>query len=103
MDLVLSGLSYITCLAYIDDIIVYSTTFDQHLERLEDVLRRVVDAGLKLKASKCYVFQRKVEFLGHVISGDGIEVQPSKVSAVSDWPTPANLHELRSFVGLCSY
>jgi hypothetical protein len=103
MDLSLSGLSYVSCLAYIDDILVYSTTFEQHLERLEEVLLRILNAGLKLKASKCHVFQRKVEFLGHIVSADGIEVQPSKVSAVLDWPRPTNLHELRSFVGFCSY
>jgi hypothetical protein len=103
MDLSLSGLSYVSCLAYIDDILVYSTTFEQHLERLEEVLLRILNAGLKLKASKCHVFQRKVEFLDHIVSADGIEVQPSKVSAVLDWPRPTNLHELRSFVGFCSY
>jgi hypothetical protein len=103
MDLSLSGLSYVSCLAYIDDILVYSTTFEQHLERLEEVLLRILNAGLKLKAIKCHVFQRKVEFLDHIVSADGIEVQQSKVSAVLDWPRPTNLHELRSFVGFCSY
>ena len=103
MDLVLSGLSYEICLAYIDDIIIFASTFEQHLERLEQVLSRILKAGLKLKASKCYIFQRRTEFLGHIISGNGIEVQPSKISAVTEWPTPANLHDVRSFIGLCSY
>jgi hypothetical protein len=103
MDLVLSGLTYEMCMVYIDDIVVFSHDFDSHLQRLEQVLQRIQTAGLKLKASKCCMFQRKVEFLGHIVSAQGIEAQPSKITAVTEWPVPTNLTEVRSFLGLCSY
>jgi len=103
MDLVLCGLTYITCLVYLDDIIVYLRDFDSHVQRLQKVFERLRGANLKLHVKKCCLFQRKVAFLGHVISEAGIEVQDDKVAAVRDWPTPQNLSELRSFLGLCSY
>jgi len=103
MDLVLCGLTYITCLVFLDDIIVYSRDFDTHLQRLQEVFERLRGANLKLHVKKCCLFQRKVSFLGHVISESGIEVQRDKVAAVRDWPTPRNLSELRSFLGLCFY
>jgi len=64
---------------------------------------RLQTAGLKLHIKKCCLFQRRVNFLGHVLTEAGVEVQPEKVAAVQNWPTPRNLTELRSFVGLCSY
>jgi hypothetical protein len=67
------------------------------------VLQRFRDAGLKLKPSKCSLLQRSVGFLGHVVSGLGISVDPKKISAVVDWPTPINVKEVRGFLGLCSY
>ena len=103
MDLVLCGLTYVTCLVYLDDIIVYSRDFDSHVQRLQEVLERLRGANLKLHVKKCCLFQRKVEFLGHVLSEAGIEMQDDKVAAIRDWPVPKNLQQLRSFVGLCSY
>ena len=72
-----------------NDIIVFSGDFDTHVQRLQEVLDRLRAANLKL--------------LGHVLSEAGIEVQGDKVAAVRDWPTPQNLSQLRSFLGLCSY
>ena len=103
MDLVLCGLTYDTCLVYLDDIIVYSTDFDTHVQRLQEVFDRRRGANLKLHVKKYRLFQRRVAFLGHVLSEAGIEVQEDKVAAVRDWTTPRNLSELRSFLGLCSY
>ena len=103
MDLVLCGLTYEICLVYLDDIIVFSRDFDSHLERLQDIFHRLRAANLKLHVKKCSLFQRRVDFLGHVLTESGIEVQPEKIAAVQNWPTPRNLTELRSFVGLCSY
>jgi len=74
MDFVLAGLSYITCLIYLDDIIIFGRTFEQQLNRLEEVFRRIQSANLKLKPTKCSFFQRQVDFLGHAISEDGIAV-----------------------------
>jgi len=103
MDLVLCGLTYESVLVYLDDIIVFSRDFESHVQRLRDVFGRLRKANLKLHPAKCCFFQRRVKFLGHVISEAGIEVQTDKVATVQDWPTPRNLTELRSFVGLCSY
>lgn len=103
MDLVLCGLSYEACMVYLDDIIIFSADFDSHLERLATVFSRLRWARLKLRADKCFFFRREVSFLGHVVSGHGIAMQPDKVQAVRDWPTPTNLGEMRSFLGLCSY
>ena len=96
MDLVLCGLTYVTCLVYLDDIIVFAKDFDTHLSRLAEVFERLKQAGLKLHGTKCSLLQRRVSFLGHVLSGDGIEVQAEKVKAVRDWPVPKNISELRS-------
>ena len=68
MDVVMSGLQFQICLVYINDIILFSETIDQHLERLVTVLDRLRSAGLKLKAEKCALFQKSVSFLGHVVS-----------------------------------
>ena len=103
MDLVLCGLTFEVCMVFLDDIIVFASNFDEHLSRLEQVFQRLRSANLKVKPSKCKLFQKRVEFLGHVVSAAGIEMQPDKVLAVRTWPVPKNLHELRSFIGLCSY
>jgi len=103
MDLVLCGLTYETCLVYLDDIIVFSRDFDTHLSRLREIFTRLKGANLKVHIKKCSLFQRQVNFLGHVLTETGIEVQPEKIQAVENWPTPRNLTKLRSFVGLCSY
>ena len=103
MDLVLAGLSCESCLVYVDDIIVFGSTFEEHIERLKRVFHRLGSAGLKLKPSKCKLFQRRVAFLGHVVSRNGVEPDPSKVTAIVGWPVPRDVGEVRSFVGLASY
>ena len=103
MNMVMQGLTWEACLVFLDDIIVISSTFEQHLERLSAVFQRLKAANLKLKPSKCRLFQIKVKFLGSVVSADGIEPDPDKLKAISDWPIPENLTELRAFVGLASY
>ena len=103
MDLILAGLTWETCLVYIDDVIVYSRSFEDHAAKLSIVFQRLRIAGLKLKPTKCRLFQRRVVFLGHVLSDRGTEPDPEKVSAVVDWPIPKTLTEVRSFLGLASY
>jgi len=99
----MSGLAFDICLVYLDDIIVYADSVAQMLERLRSVLQRLRDARLKIKPSKCAVLQKVVEFLGHLISEDGISASPSKISAVLEWPPPCSVKEVRAYVGLCSY
>ena len=103
MNMVMRGLTWEACLVFLDDIVVMSKTFEQHLERLRAVFGRLKSANLKLKPSKCRLFQIKVKFLGSIVSANGIEPDPKKLKAIADWPVPRNLTELRAFVGLASY
>ena len=101
MERTLSDLS--NCLVYIDDIIVYSKNYDEHWERLIAVFDRLKKAGFLLKPSKCKFFQNKVNYLGHVISEDGIEADPQKIEAIKNWDLPTTVQELRSAIGFFSY
>ena len=103
MEQVLSGLQFKTLLIYIDDVIIYSKSVEEGLTRLETVFQRFRSSNLKLKAKKCLFFQREVTYLGHKVSDKGIETDPSKLSAVKDWPQPKTVGEVSSFVGFCSY
>ena len=85
MDVVLCGLSYQICLVYLDDIIVFGQTFEEQLERLEEVFKCLRSANLKLKPSKCFLCQCSVEFLGHVVSEKGLTMQSSKIEAINNW------------------
>ena len=94
-------LSY--CLLYLDDIVIYSKTYEDHLVRLEAVLQKLKDAGLKLSPSKCNFLQKKIKYLGHMISEQGISVDPEKVSCVKAWPLPKTVSEVQSFLGFTSF
>ena len=83
MKLALQGLQWVTCLIYIDDIIVYGQSFDEHMRRLEEVLERLKAAGQKLKPDKCNMLQSEVVlFLGHVISAGGTRPNPTKINKI---------------------
>ena len=101
MNLVLGGLTY--CLVYLDDVIVHAPTFEQHLASLTEVFERIRQSGLKLKPSKCHLFQSAVKFLGHVVSENGVACDPEKTQKIADWPVPQNLSDVRSFLGLATY
>eukprot|EP00731_Ephydatia_muelleri_P034851 Em0081g16a len=103
MEMVLAGLHWTTCLVYLDDIVIFSTTVEQHLSRLRDVLARLKKAGLKLKPSKCHILKKCVHYLGHIVSADGVKVDDDKIKCIVEWPTPVNLEELRRFLGIASY
>ena len=103
MEIVLSGLTYDIVLVYLDDIIVFGRSFSEHLERLQSVLRRIQDANLKISPSKCNLFQKKLVFLGHVVSADGIHTDPSKVEAVKTYPVPKTVKQIRAFMGLVGF
>ena len=103
MDLVLAGLKWSCALVYLDDIIVYSSSFSSHLQHLESVLSQLRASGLSLHISKCHFAQTKLKYLGHVVSHAGIEPDPDKLRAVRDYPIPTRLKEVRTFLGLTSY
>ena len=100
---VLAGLPQRVCMDYIDDILVVGQTFEEHLENLRTVLQRLREAGLKLKPSKCDLLKTEVQYLGYVVSADGIKIDPRKTQAVRDFPVPKNVRSLREFLGLTSY
>eukprot|EP00117_Sycon_ciliatum_P007004 scpid29770/ scgid10288/ Retrovirus-related Pol polyprotein from transposon 17.6; Protease; Reverse transcriptase; Endonuclease len=103
MNKVLGDLVPSVCLVYLDDIIVFSTSFEQHLQHLNLVFARLRQANLKVKPAKCHLLQPSVTYLGFNLSRDGVTPDASKYSAVRDWPTPASLQEVRSFVGFATY
>ena len=103
MECVLRNLTYKICLIYLDDILVYSKTFEDHLSHLRQVFDRLRHANLKLKPSKCKFACPKVKYLGHVVSPEGIAPDDDKIAAVRDFPCPHSVKTVRSFLGLANY
>ncbi|CAK1578770.1 unnamed protein product [Parnassius mnemosyne] len=102
-ELVLTVLIGGACLVYLDDIIIVGRTFEEHLQNLERVLVKIHSANLKLSLKKYSVFKRQVNFLGYVVSEEGIRTDPEKIAAVKDWPVPKEKTQVRALLGLCSY
>ena len=98
MENVMKGLQWEVCLILMDDVIVPSAKFEDSIARLE-----LSEANLKLKPSKCILFQRQVNFLGHIVSAEGISADSEKIQAVKIWPLQKSAKEVRSFLGICSY
>ena len=90
-------------IVFLDDVLIYSKTKQDHEQHVRTVLQVLRDKQLYAKLSKCEFFQNEIGFLGHVINQDGIKMEPSKVDAVFKWPQPKNIHEIRSFLGLAGY
>lgn len=90
-------------LVFIDDLIVFSDTLEEHESRLLQVLKRLKEYGLKLSPEKCKFFQTSVKYLGHIVSQHGVKTDPEKIEALKTWPVPKNLKELRSFLGFSGY
>ncbi|GFV94660.1 retrovirus-related Pol polyprotein from transposon 17.6 [Trichonephila clavipes] len=103
MDNLLRHFKWTMCLCYLDDIIVFSETFEDHLIRLRLVLKCLQEAGLKLNSKKCLFAAQEVKILGHLVSSNGVRPDHDKIKAVRNFPTPKNIHDIRSFLGLCSY
>lgn len=103
MQFVFHGMLFEEVLIYLDDIITFSTTFEEHLERLERTFQRIREAGLKLKPKKCHIAKEEVEFLGYLVSDKGVRPDPNKVAPVMNFPRPRDVSQVRSFMGICSY
>ena len=103
MQVVLAGLEWSSCFVYIDDILVASRSFEEHLSHIKEVFSRLRKAGLCLKPKKCSFLCDQVVYLGHVISKKGIAPDPAKVQKVRDFPAPTDVSKLRQFLGLASY
>ncbi|KAL5497311.1 hypothetical protein EMCRGX_G013768 [Ephydatia muelleri] len=103
MECVLAGLTYEQCLVYLDDIVIFSMTFPQHLERLATVFQHLRKAGLTLKPEKCHFAQKEIHYLGHIVSCKGVQADPEKIKAITSYPVPSDIKELRQFLGLSNY
>jgi hypothetical protein len=103
MDIVLAGLKWQCCLVYIDDVVIYSPTCEQHLIDLERVFQALRMANLTLKISKCQFCRREMRYLGHLITPKGIKPDPDLVKAVSEFPQPKKVKDVQSFLGLTGY
>jgi hypothetical protein len=90
-------------LVFFDDILIYSTSYTEHLHHITLVLQRLQDHHWQVKMSKCEFAQQSIAYLGHIISAAGVATDQSKIDTVRDWPAPVNVKELRSFLGLSGY
>ena len=100
MEVTLHGLARCKCVVYLDDILVIGRSFKEHMDNLREALNRLRTAGLP---KKCHFVKQQVKYLGYVVSSSGVSADEDKVKAVDDFPTPRNLKQLRSFLGLASY
>ena len=103
MTQVLRGINFKFALVYVDDIMVHSANFDEHLNHLSTIFQRLREANLKLQPKKCKFATDRVEYLGHFFTSQGIEVNPSKIESVKSFPQPKTQKNVREFLGLCNY
>lgn len=90
-------------LVFFDDILIYSRSLEEHIQLLRQVLELLQKDKWQVKLSKCVFAQHQLKYLGHVISEQGVATDPNKIRAVNQWPVPASVKELRSFLGLAGY
>ena len=103
MEACLAEANFDILLIYLDDILVFSSSIEDHLNRLDYVFSRFKAHGLRMKLTKCHFFQKKVTFLGHQVSAEGVTTDPEKTKVIRDWQRPRTISQLRSFLGLASY
>ncbi|UYV84377.1 hypothetical protein LAZ67_X001970 [Cordylochernes scorpioides] len=103
MDKILKGLKWTMALCYLDDIVVYSKSFSEHLHRLEIILQCLDKAELRLNPKKCLFGAKRIRVFGHLVDSKGIYPDPEKIEAIAKFPTPKSITDVRSFIGLCSY
>lgn len=103
MERVVGDMNLLQCLVYLDDLIVFGKTLEEHEERLLKVLDRLQEYGLKVSIDKCQFCQPQVKYVGHIVSAEGIATDPDKIIAVTRWKQPIDLKTLQSFLGFCGY
>ena len=103
MDTILAGLKWNVCLVYLDDIIVFSKSFEEHLTHLQTVFDALNQHHLRLKLEKCNFFMTELKYLGYVVNQSGIKVDNDKIQAIAEYPIPKSITDTRSFLGLASY
>jgi hypothetical protein len=90
-------------IAYLDDILIFSKTKEDHVKHVSSVLRKLQKANIKLKLKKCEFHVQETKFLGHWISTEGIHMDQNKVKAIVEWPQPENIKHVQQFIGLINY
>jgi hypothetical protein len=103
MDVVLKNLTGVQCWVFIDDIIIFSKSAEKHSLRLENVLHRFDNTNLQLHPGKCEFAKSQVQYLGFILSENGVAASADKVKAMRDYPTPKNAKDVRAFLGLASF
>ena len=91
------------CVVYLDDVLIFGKSVEEHNERLQTIFERFRSANLKLSPSKCQFLQKSVKYLGHIINENGVATDPDKIEKVKNWQTPCCHEELQAFLGLCNY
>ena len=102
IDNVLQGCSKFT-IRYLDDIIIFSKTEEEHLEHLEKIFKKLREYGLKMKREKCDFFKKHLQYLGHLVSEEGFELLPEKIKSIKNMPPPRTAKEVKQFLGLAGY
>jgi hypothetical protein len=102
-DLIFNGLTWDALLVFLDDIIIFGRTAEEHLHCIEQVFQRLLQANLKITPTKCHLFQKEVNFLGFHISQRRVQSDAGKTAAIANWPRPANVKQLRSFCATINY
>ena len=103
MEKCMGELNLRDCLIFLDDVLIFSDTFEEHIVKLEAVFSRLKQHGLKLKASKCEFFESQITYLGHIVSKEGIQTDPQKIEALTSWPVPKSVKDVRVFLGFSGY
>ena len=102
MSIVLAELDKFA-IAYLDDILIYSATLEEHIVHIQQVFDRLRQHALKLKLKKCHFLQSETNYLGFVVNENGIKPDPKKVEAIQSITVPTSVREVRGFIGRCSY
>jgi hypothetical protein len=103
MNKVLSDYLDIFCIAYLDDILIYSDSMEEYRKHVCIVLRWLRDVGLTLKLFKCEFYMKKIEYLGYIISPTGLQIDPKKIKTVKEWREPVNVKGMQSFLGFTNF
>lgn len=103
MEQCLDGLHLGICFIYLDDVIIFSNSYEEHIDRLQRVFERIRQCGLKFSPKKCSLFQEKVKYTGHIVSENGREADPDKIEKLGSWPTPSTPGQIRQFFGFAGY
>ena len=103
MQTILRNETWQICVVYMDDIMIFGKTIEEHNSRLTTIFERLSQSNLRLSPKKCQFLQSSITYLGHIISKDGVSTDPEKISKISSWPSPSCLQELQAFLGLCNY